>query len=49
VFEKRVLMKIFGPKEENRREMKRWHNKLPRNVTKYYADEIKKMRRASMW
>ena len=36
-------MKLFGPKEENRRELKRRHNKVPRNVTKYYLDdEIKK-------
>jgi hypothetical protein len=30
VFEKRVLMKIFRPKEENRRELKRWHNEVSR-------------------
>ena len=36
-------MKLFGPKEENRRELKRRHNKAPRNVAKYYLDdEIKK-------
>jgi hypothetical protein len=43
VFEKRGLMKIFGPKEENTRELKRRHNEVPRNVTKYCLDvEIKK-------
>ena len=36
-------MKLFGPKEESRRELKRRHNKMPRNVTKFYSeDEIKK-------
>ena len=39
VSEKRVLMKLFEPKEENRRELKTRHNKVPRNVTKYYLDD----------